>query len=1506
MLPVIIRKGGKVLLWIFGSIILLLIILFIFIQTDTFNKYALEYTLNELNSSQQPRDNKINAESIDGNIFDGIRLNKGSVSVKGDTLLSFNYLSVKYDLWGLLDKRIMLHEIILNEPVINSSKIKSGDSLIWNFENLFTATEKDTTSSSPFDWDVNVENFKIVNGFIRVAGDSISPAARWKEKRTIMQMFDFNQIDISDLNLELNTKYYRDFKSISVNNISFNTNSDFSLQKLKFDVNLNEKENSTELWNFELVTNKTDVKIYRLFVEQFNPFNAFVYEDLGDKNIIVSIDIKKFNFDDLTFFLPYLNFLDSTAGVKLEATGKYGDLNAENIQVRLTNSTINFKGNVKNLQKPDSLYFDVFGNDITINSKDIKSVYKGDIPDFDALGTISADLHYKGTYRVFNSEFTLNTSSGYADGVFNLDIPNEIYSGYINTRALNPGRILNNKSLYGNLNLSAKFDGASFDIKKMNANLIYSMTGSRIGKYDVKYSSGTIHAARGNIAMNIRHASSMGNANINGTVNIANIKNPVYNLKGNVQRLDVSRITGSMGDKSNLNFAFNVNGRGISPENINGVYKLDINESVYGKYEIPQTPVDAEIHSSNSNGTIKLSTDMVDLNAKGSFKLDKLIDVILYNITQVQEQIAQSTGTQSLLIDSSHVTNSTSLSSTSYNNTELNFTYTLVSKDSIKLKKVLQPFGVYFNGNVSGDIANTSGKFTSITKLDIKEFTLQDTAIVVKNLKTDFVFNNEYTNGINGLDIKLNALGDKISFGSNTFDSIQTKYSMHGSDAEIQFRAGMDTSANAIVQGKLNFGNGSIHADLDTVLLTYAGYDIENKGNWIFSFEEADRIKFEQFNLKSKNAILNVSGELSFTNESDLKIEGNNLKITDIAAIVNQADSTYIISANDDIEGEVTRLLINYKGTFSAPVLSAEFTTNTLKYKNTDIGVISSKINYENNIVVASLNMQNANNKGDLTIKGTIPYQSPFTSNTSAVLNISSAPVDINFKANNFVLDYFSVLINDVASLRGILNADLSAKGTASDPALTGNLKITKGGYLLPLTGMDYSFDASMSTDKFKLVLDNLKIYNEDDDSRHIDLYGSLDFKDLKITDINLQAMGDMVLLNKDVEQNEMGVYGYLYAGIGNPPVKITGSLDSLFITGQLLIKDATISSVPLEGSGYNAGEDNFVYTNAGSDSIKYNLDSLIAVTADDYNRLNPFEKYLYKVSGDSIKPRFVNLDLNVKTENSIYASIDFNNLTRDRLFGELKADLDIKTVNGNLQAFGRVDVAGDSYYRFYRDFKLNESNIVFDGNIADPILDIKGVYSSQKTNNQYGTITTSDVEVVITIRGNVKSPQLSLNLYQDGSEVSGSDAQGDAITYLLFGRYKSELSASERTSVASSLGASVGSLYASSYLSQTVREILPFIVDAQFNYTEGNVQNTDVELISELGDARVKFGGKLFKDVKNFELVIDYPLNRLLNLNLPETLMLEFAREEKKQTLSTSPSDKLTTEIKILYKIKF
>ena len=1504
MLKVIARKLWKILIWFFAIILLLLIFIFIFIQTDTFNRYTLEYTISELNESQHTKNNNFYAQTIEGNIFSGIKLKNGSITVYNDTLLNFRSLEIKYDLWSLLDKRITLHEIILEEPFINFSRIYSGDTLIWNFENLLSSGEPDTIVTDPFDWGVVAENLRIVNGFIRITDDTVKLPSRWHNNRAYLQTFDLYNSDISELNLELSANYYPDYKSISIKEFSFNTNSNLSLKKLKLDLSLNEKDTITDLWGFELETNRSDIKIYRLYADKFNPFYEFRYDELGNKDIKASIDIQKFNFDDLTFFIPGLGFLDSTVSVKLDAEGKYGDLNARVLNANLKNTRLSFSGNIKNLQMPESLYFDITGKDLVIDPAEINSVYLEELPVPKQTGIINGDINYKGTYYVFSSDFRFNSAAGTAAGRLNLDLPNEIYSGEIFTYGLNTGAVLSNRELNGYLNLSAKFSGKGFDINRMNTNMEYSIVNSKIGRYNITRSGGRLKNINGNIKLNVMHTSGMGNAEITGSMNIRNISNPTYDLSGKIRGADISAITGAASDKSSINADFKINGSGISPGSMNGTYIVKLDESTYGGYYLPGTQVDAELRNTGSQSNIKISSEAADISAEGSLNFDELIDAVLYNIDHLNKQITQSIENNNQVNERLDIINTGN--SVNSINSESGLKFTIVTKDSIKLQKVLKPFGVDFAGNVNGSITNSADGFNLAADLWISRLNLQDSVLKIINSETELLFSNRYTGNRGDMDIEFNTVTDKITLGQNSFDSAAAKLKMNGNNAELYLKTRADTSGLAEINGNFSLVPGVINANIDTFRVNYSGFDIRNSGNWIFSFQNADRFELEQFDIRSKNAVLKLSGVFALNSSSELKVTGDNINIQDIASIINKADSSYIISEDRDIEGEIENLDITFNGTLEEPEISAKMNTDLLRYEDNDIGRITASMKFMQNTADAEIVLQNAEDNGTLTVKGNAQLQNPLSGDTADTTEFTNAPVDINLSAKNFMLDYFSLLIPDAASLRGLLNADLSAKGTASEPALTGNLKITNGGYLIPLTGMYHSFDASMSTDNFKLVLDNLRIYNEDDDSRHIDLFGTLDFRDMKIKDIDISATGDMVLLDKDVEQNELGVYGYILAGMGEPPLKINGSLDSLFITGQLLIKDANISSVPLEGTGYNADEDNFIYANRFTDTAAVNPDSLTVLEPEEYNNINPFDRYKYKVTGDTVKSTFVHLDFNVKTENTVYASIDFNNLTRDRLFGELTADLDIKTENGIMQAYGRVEVGGDSYYRFYRDFKLDESNITFDGDISNPVLDIKGVYSSEKNIEQYGTVSSATVEVVITIKGNVKEPELTLNLFQDGSQVSGSDAQSDAITYLLFGRYKSELTASERTSVASSLGASVGSLYASSYLSQTVREILPFIVDAQFSYTEGNVNETDLELISELGEARVKFGGKLLKDVKNFELVIDYPLNRLLNLNLPETLLLEFAREEKEQTLSISPADKLTTEIKILYKIKF
>jgi len=1493
-------KGIAILL---GGFICLIAAIFIFIQTDVFNKWALDFTLEKLNESIY-EDAKINARELDGNVLTGLTLKDGSITVKEDTLMRFNYIETEYNIWKLIDKEIRLERLILNSPYINAHKIKdSTGNLVWNYENIFLPSpdEPDTTSGE-FDWDINVEYFKLENGFIRINGDTtLTPLdPYWKTQRPKTENFDIYNTDISNFEMEFGGKYFRNEKNISIQNISFATNSDFVLKHLKFEVMLNEKDSVTDLKNLEIVTGRSEIKINKLNADKFNPFGEINYDNFGSMDVDIDIDIKKFNFDDLVYFLPDLNFLDSTVSLKLTANGKYGDLNISRLDVGLTESSLNITGHVKNLHDPENMYFDVVMDNFTINPADVKAIYKDDaLPDYSQLAPVTGSIKYNGTYSSFTSAFDINTAAGFAGGNVTMDIDKESYSGYITTNSLNLGRVLKDNGLSSNLNTSVKFSGRGFDPRYMNTSVEYTVTGSRFTEYDIRHSSGKINFVRNNIGLDIKYASSMGIAAVTGKVNIANTNNLSYNLKGSVKNFDLSRVTKNIDDKSDLNLAFNVNGNGTSLENINGKYIFDIDRSKYGGYDIPATLVDAEIENSGENGKLLLTNEMLEIKANGNFGFKDIGAIIVYNIEQLNKYIEIAVGSDSAAalqtVNTSGVPGS------------LNMTYSLMTKDSTKLQQVLSPFGLSFNGNISGTITNDDKQFKNITKLNVRDFSYGDTTIVLKNVIGDIDFENNYSSSetgamFNGMKIIFNTTAEKINFGGSSFDSAFVALNIAEEKGKLKVSGRQDSTNFVDLTGELEFAEDNIFLDMDSVRLIYAGYEVQNEDNWVLSYFPNDKIEIEQMNLRSRDATANIAGLFSFNDQSNITINSHDLKLADVVDIIGNADSG--MAPNIPVEGEFETLELTFKGTTESPELTVDILSNTMKYEDTDLGVFKTDAEYKDNKLTADITFTNSDNKGSLELKADIPYANPLSSDTTLTADLTNTNVNINLIAKDFVLDYFALLVPPISSLRGVLNADLKAEGTTSDPNLSGKLDITNGGYLFTLTGMDYSFDLKMSTGDSKLLLENLKVYNEEDPSRHIDLSGTLDFKDLKIKDIDLAATGDMVLLDTDVEVNDLGIYGYLLGGIGTPQVKITGSLDSLFVTGQFLVKSANITSLPLEGEGYNPEEDNFVYVNTMPDTA-FVLDTTIALLPEEYAHINPFERYRFYIAEDSQSNSLVDLDLNIKTTDNVYVNIDFNNITRDRLFGEIKADLDLKTVDGEYQAFGTVDVVGNSYYRFYRDFEVSESQIIFDGPISNPVLNLRAVYEDQKTTEEAGVTTTTDVAVEVTITGEVKNPEIKLKLYQDGSEVSGSDAQGDAITYLIFGRFKNELSSSQRSSVASSLGTGIGSLYISSYLSQSIREVLPFIVDAEFKYTEGDVNNSDIELQSELGAARIKFGGKLLKDVKNVELVVQYPLNKLFNLNLPETLLLEFAREEKKHTLGSS-EDILTTDIKLLYKIKF
>ncbi|MEO6696207.1 MAG: hypothetical protein ABIY50_02540 [Ignavibacteria bacterium] len=1044
--------------------------------------------------------------------------------------------------------------------------------------------------------------------------------------------------------------------------------------------------------------------------------------------------------------------------------------------------------------------------------------------------------------------------------------------------------------------MNAYFSGRKFDMKSIAANVIYDIQRSNFAGYDIKRSSGNIQASGNNITLDIRHLSSMGNASARGKLNIANMNNPVYNVKGKVSNLDISKLTKNKNDKSNLNFTFDVRGRGADIKHINGNYNFNIASSFYSTYKIPQTPLKMEINNSGGQSKISVLTDMLDFHADGSFDLSTVIKVLQHNIESVEYALTKQMNPDSVI--------SFEPAGLAGNYKNFNLNYELIVKDSLKLNQVLDPFGMNFNGYIKGSAVNDAGGFNSVLALDIENFIYNDTAIILNNVKTDFTFNNNYTiantgNLFSAYNMILKTTGDKIVFDKNIIDSLNMDLVLANSVLDMKVKGRQDSLRSLVLNGKVNMLEDKISTNIDSVFAIYDTYNLANNKNWIVDYFPDGRINFRQFEIKSKDIIASIKGEYALNGSSDLNIQANDFSPKQVFEILDNKKSKYALDGNVD-------LLINYKGDFENPYLNLKMNSNDLTYNDSAIGVVDVFVEYKDEIATADISLDNIEDKGKLSILGNMPYRNPLmSSDTLPSQEFSNNPVDIKLAAKNFQLRYFTKLIPGLPEITGLMNGEIATAGIVSAPDLKGNLKVTEGSAFFDLTGMNYKYNVSLSTADSKLKVEKVSLSNNDE-SRHLDIFGDIDFTGLKVNSIDLSTSGDMVLLDESASRNTLGIEGFVLGGVAGNPIKIKGDLKKLDITGQFLIKDATISSLPTSGSGYSLEDDNFIYINATPDSSGFIRDSLFLEEPEDIYKINPFDKDKYIIAETKDSVSIVNLDLNVKTEKNIYVSIDFKNLTRDRLFGEITADLNIKSSGKNINAFGYVDVLKDSYYRFYRNFKISNSNITFNGLITNPILDIQAVYEGTKTTEQFGNTLNYPVEVKLTVEGQVDSPAVAITLSEDGSVVSGQDAQADAVTYLLFGKYKSELSTSERKTMASSVGTTIGSLYITSFISSTVREILPFLVDAEFNYTDGNVKNTDVELTSEFGDLTVKVGGKLLKEVKNFEFSADYPLNKLLNLKLPETLIMEISREENTIGGTNNSSNNFTTSIKVAYKIKF
>ncbi len=212
----------------------------------------------------------------------------------------------------------------------------------------------------------------------------------------------------------------------------------------------------------------------------------------------------------------------------------------------------------------------------------------------------------------------------------------------------------------------------------------------------------------------------------------------------------------------------------------------------------------------------------------------------------------------------------------------------------------------------------------------------------------------------------------------------------------------------------------------------------------------------------------------------------------------------------------------------------------------------------------------------------------------------------------------------------------------------------------------------------------------------------------------------------------------------------------------------------------------------------------------------------------------------------------------------EISGELELRKSSEFFELFGTVSVVRGQYDLLGKTFVINEGSINFQGGEEMlPQLNITASYTFRNAQK-------AEQELTVNISGTAEEPEVDFKL--DGSAIS----EGDALSYIVFGRSLNELSMSQQDNVQSSGGGSLAEKAAASVLSSQLTSFL------------GNKLNVDyIEVKSEGGFDKAtvvvgkyitndlfvsyeqRFGEVDEKDMAKYEVKLEYELFRFLFFEL-------------------------------------
>ncbi len=1480
--------------WFLGIMIFIFavfIILLGFSQTSTFRNFVRQKLVAILNEETKGH---FSIGQIDGSFFTALTIRDVALTYSSDTIGKFTKISIRLNPMALLIKTISITDISVHYPY---AALETDSTGTLNFARVFPSKEKPDTAPSSFPYKIDVGNFEIVSGKFNVYD------WRYRDSLVPNQILNIENLRLDSFHLKLKAQIdidNKDFK-VDIKNLEAKTNLK-NIHNIVFssDIRLNRK--TIEVNNLSINTLHTEIKA-SLKTDGLDIFSGITREKLKQTKVSLKLELPKFSFDELTAFVPAVDMLKGDLRGELMAEGFINKLSIRKLFVEYGETSLLVQGRFENLDNPKELLIFADMTKSKLVPENISRLLPAvTLPELKGFESIQIDsLSFSGKPLTFKTKSKLSVSGGIlrSDAILDFSGSSMKYSASLYSDNINLGGVAHYPI---NFNGAVSISGQGFDPK--TAELICKLNGdnSIIGNKHFNKLNLNASLANGDLVTDLNALTSRDSLSFIGNLNFINDTLPEYSGKLNLSGFNLAPLLMDSALSSKINLSLDLTAKGFNPDDISGIFNLDINNSLINANLLDSLHAALTItRGQNYYHRFSLLSDVADLEIKGNFPVIGFANSVRTQTNLISSAIANKLSTYFPKLFSSDTSKSTiKLDSAAKTSAPYDVEASLKIKDTKTINTFIPNLKVDFDGEILTKFSQTGTDFHFDLMSEIKLLKMEFKESVY------YIYDGSCTAKINA-DTKLRDISEvsaDIDFSATRFlvnqelQDVAVNLSIERGIAKIGCEVSMLDKMRTTFDGSFNLTEDILDLRCKKLVFKYYRFEIKNQKPFSIAYID-DNFAITGLELKRGDSKMTVEGNISASKTENLKITLSNLKGYDLSYSLLGTSPSDII----DSDINVTMLL---SGTFKQPLISLTLDADSVTYKSTNFGSLKGQFNYANEQIVSNIKFidrANKDKKERFSLIGTVPINLSLTDVKNRIPAISS--IDLHVAADNFNLTSVSNFFPAVTHLRGFLNGKIDLAGTYTKPEPTGFMRLTNVGFRAVQNNLDYSAGSLFTFNKATVKIDSFIIRNEGKVKNKGTITGNGTIVATADSGFALNANihGDLTILSDASKVTNSSIYGNLFIGTDGDMV-FSYSKGKTFLSVPLVVKEAKVV-FPSTQSGYSAAGDNFIYRKPVTEFSLSPRELEMRRLSNLYNRKTTID------TAKSITGKF-DYEIKVRIKDEANFVFVFNQEANQKLNAVLKGDVVFERKNGIQNFQGELTVLDGSTLEFVKTFSATGS-IRFENDLTNPNLNIIGLYKAYYQKVDTTSVSGGrDEEVAIKVR--LKGPlrDMAKNFSQDENNiavyvgasniekevVSQELDKADAVWFIITGKFKRDLTQQDKTRAANQVdpisgtatslaGSLVGGLL-NNYFGDYVKSI----------ELRNNGTSTKFNLSGKFKSFRYTFGGStnFLQDISTASVRIEYPFF--------ENLLIRIERRES--VTETSYQNQMISEMGLRYRIEF